>query len=174
MDAQYDYGCAFCMSTSEDRHARMLEKAAAGLEAIVPRKLRMRRAGGESTEESVVLFPGYIFFRATADALLTGTAFELSGVHILRDSEGLWKLRGADRLFAEEFFRIGGTIGFSKVTFDDNQRIRIISGIFKGCEGEVRRVNRRARTMEIGVKLQDKLFTAWLGYEEVEEIKEEK
>lgn len=162
------YGCLFCRTGREQRVISELEAAHPDIELIFARKLRRRRQGGASVEETVPLFPGYLFFRCDSafDAVQLARGEDV--YRLLCDSEGCWRLRGSDLLLARELFRTDGVVGFSKAWYEGD-RIRVADGLLKAYEGRIVRVNRRAQTAQIAFGMDGREITAWLGFELIEE-----
>lgn len=166
-----EYGCIFCITGREFAVAQRLEKAIPGLKAISPVKLRYRRMDGVAHEERVILFPGYVFFEVQA-----GSDVEIRTIYIdqdvfkvlyVDDEKKDWRLVDPDKSVAKQFFDMNGVIGFSEAYFDEGDRIHIVKGFLKEHEGKIRRVNRRARTVQITLVIGNKNATVWLGYEEI-------
>lgn len=167
-----EYGCIFCVTGREFAVAQRIEKAIPGLKAISPVKLRYRRMDGVAHEEKVILFPGYVFFEVQS-----GSNVEIRTIYndqdVLKvlyvdDEKKDWRLVGADRQIAERLFAVGGVAGFSEAKFDEGGSIHITNGFLKGQEARIRRVNRRAKTVEISLLIGGKAITIWLGYEEID------
>ena len=166
-----EYGCIFCITGREFAVAQRLEKAIPGLKAISPVKLRYRRMDGVAHEEKVILFPGYVFFEVQA-----GSDIEIRTIYIdqdvlkvlfVDDEKKDWRLGDPDKSIAKQFFDMNGVIGFSEAYFDEGDRIHIVKGFLKEHEGKIRRVNRRAKTVQIDLVIGNKNATIWLGYEEI-------
>lgn len=161
------YGCLFGLTGDEDAVIRALVDRHPGVEAISPKRVRIRRAGGVGTEEQVTLFPGYVFFRVrAADPDFTPKVWRLPA-RLLTYDDGVWQLHGADAQIAQAFFEAGGVVKLSTAYYEGD-RIRILDGFLKNYEGSIARVNHRARTAEIKVQFQDKTLSLWLGFELVE------
>lgn len=165
-----EYGIVFCVTGKELGVAQRLEKKITGLNAISPVKLRYRRMGGVAHKEEAILFPGYVFIRATRyvksmDILQDRDVLKL----LYTESEGKeWHLSGRDRIIVETFFRINGVIGLSSAYFDERGRIRVTDGFLKQHDGQILRVNKRAKTAEICVEIGGRAFDLWLGFEETD------
>ena len=166
-----EYGCIFCITGREFAVAQRLEKTIPGLKAISPVKLRYRRMEGVAHEERVILFPGYVFFEVQA-----GSDVEIRTIYIdqdvfkvlyVDDEKKDWRLVDPDKSIAKQFFDMNGVIGFSEAYFDEGDRIHIVKGFLKEHEGKIRRVNRRAKTVQIDLVIGNKNATVWLGYEEI-------
>lgn len=161
------YGCLFCRTGKEKRIAAEIEAEGSGVRAIFAEKLRRRRQGGSSIEESVPLFPGYLFFRTDPEYDAQPLARKTDVYRLLRDSEGIWHLRGEDLILARELFEQNGVVGFSKAYFEGD-RIRITDGLLKTYEGQIIRVNRRTQTAQIALGMGGREVTVWLGFELIE------
>lgn len=165
------YGCLFCSTGREKATAAELKRRYTDLEVLVPMKIRIWRHRGESREEQVVLFPGYIFFRARQGFDGFGLS-KIDSVHkVLKSQENDWQLVGTDRIIVENFFETNGVIGLSKAYFEGDS-IRIAEGYLKPYEGQILRVNRRAKTVQINYRFRDTEMLHWFGYEEIENISE--
>lgn len=159
-----EYGCLFCRTGKEQEVAKKLEFEFPGLKAVVPRKTRYRRSHGIAKEEEVILFPGYVFFECSSDKGLRDLTKNTDVYRILTDGKGSWFLLGTDRLIAQRMIEIEGKIGISQAYYVGG-RIKIIDGFLKNYEGSIIRVNHRAKTAQIQVKLDGRIFTLWVGFE---------
>lgn len=161
---QVNYGCLFCKAGCEQRVARELMENKPHLEAIAPVRLRYHR--GKQTDEQDILFPGYVFIRTDMDCNLPLEIEHRYVYRVLCNAERDWRLYGADALIAEEMFRAGGVIGYSRVYYE-NRRIRIREGFLKDYEGSITRVNRRMRTAEVALTFCKREMRIWVGFEEI-------
>lgn len=166
-----EYGCIFCFTGREFAVAQRLKKAIPGLKAISPVKLRYRRMEGVAHEERVILFPGYVFFEVPS-----GSDVEIRTIYndqdVLKvlyvdDEKKDWRLVDPDKSIAKQFFDMNGVIGFSEAYFDEGDRIHIVNGYLKNYDGQIKRVNKRAKTVEISMIIGEKKLDIWLGYENV-------
>lgn len=166
----HNYGCFHCMAGKEESALQQLNRLSDGVVGNVPTKLRYRRSAGQAVEESVILFPGYVFVRVDGDIEaddFRDMARRVSNARLLTDMDGKWPLQAADAMIAKTFFDQQGAIGFSRAYYEGD-RIRVVEGFLKAYEGRITRVNHRARTAEITLVIQDKVFKAWLGFELIE------
>ena len=165
---QLKYGCISCRTGCEDRLTREISEKYQDMRVIFPKKKRVRRMGGTAIEEETGLFPGYVFFSTRAEELdLRDIFLKDYAYKLLKNPDGDWPLRGSDRRFAEMVFAEGGVIGFSRA-FYEGDRIRVAEGFLKNYEGNIVRLNKRAKTAEIQIELHGRIVTMWLGYELLE------
>lgn len=168
---KYAYGCLFCKSGMEKHLAQKLAIRCPQAEFIIPEKTRIRRKSHEAIEETVILFPGYIFMRTSAD-FDAYEALNIANVYrVLADSEKDWRLRGADCKLAESLFELGGRIGLSTAYYIGD-RIRIVDGFLKEYQGEILRVNRRKKTAQVRLFIEEKEMLVWLGFELIDQTSE--
>jgi len=101
------------------------------------------------------LFPGYVFMEtAGLDERSIELLKKVSGFyHFLFDNASPQKLQGSDLDYFKTFRKSGELLGLSKVKFDENQRIVIISGPLKGFEGNIIRVNRRCKRVTVEINM---------------------
>ena len=171
------YGCVFCRTGKEESFASTITETFPNMETIVAKKMRVIRKGRDSVEEAVILFPGYVFFRMEVDETRARKAFPIEFQQIYRWSDtyrlltnvdGDWQLMGSDLQMDQRLFDEGGTVGFSKVFFDEGNRVRVLEGFLKDYEGNIVRVDKRHRAVQVRVDFQGKTVTMWLGYEVIE------
>lgn len=169
LDLPYRYGCLFCRVGAEADVVEAVSERLAGVEAVRLVKARQRFTAGQAREETVSLLPGYVFVRAPADYPLVYRA-RLQGVYrVLCDTEGRWQLEGSDAEFARKVFQAQGVIGLSQAYFEGD-RIRVCGGFLQGYEGNILRVNKRRKTVQIRITLDQRETTVWLGYELMEQL----
>ena len=139
----------FAVQVRTGREARYLHHArrAAGEEASLlwPRRsLRIRRAGIWSDSLAPV-FPGYLFVRAPRISEdLFSTLRSVPGfLRFLPSNDRIQPLSPGDQQLLSHFLSFGEILDRSLVCFDENKRIRVISGPLKGLEGRIIRVDRR-------------------------------
>ena len=185
-------GCFFCRSGTETEIVQRFRNEFPDSRAIFPTYTRYRRTKDGAFEEHVPLLPGYVFFEmeivegtipsarngASAQRSMDAEIVLLNFCHtahvlkLLRYTNQDWRLHGSDDTFAKVLFEAEGNIDTSQAYFDEGDRIRILSGFLKDYEGSITRVNRKNRTVEVCVDLQDKKVTMKLGYELVSAVKE--
>lgn len=162
-------GCLFCRSGAEDRIISELKISHPGINALSPKKIRIRRYGGMAVEEQVTLFPGYIFFNSTGDTEFRGILSKQDVYRLLTYPNGDWNLRGDDRAIAEMMFNHNGVIGLSKA-FYEGDSVHIADGALKDLEGSIIKLNKRAKTAQVKIEFAGKNLILWLGYEIIDPV----
>ncbi len=139
-----------------------------GVEVLFPRRKMEHLKGGRRTQVEVALFPGYVFLRAEQglppslyDQIRTIPGF----THFLRQGGEISEVKGRDLDLLRHFLKFGEITPTSQVTFDENHRIRVISGPMEGLEGQIIHVDRRKRRAKIRLDFDHGVFTITLGFE---------
>ena len=160
----------FCRTGGEMFAAETMMLQDPEIQTVVPVKKRIRRTKNGLQEENVILFPGYVFFRADED-FLTHVKDREFIYRILRTEANDWRLQGRDLALVSQFFENNGVIELSKAYYEGD-RIRITEGFMKNFEGQIVRVNHRNKTAEIQIDFIGRQATLWLGFELVEHAEE--
>ena len=130
------------------------------------RKLTIRKNGVEKESLSPI-FPGYLFFEAeklTPDIqwiLRRTTGF----VRFLKNNQNIEPIEGSDKELLLHFLHFGEIVEKSSVWFDENKKIRVLSGPMKGMEGRILKVDRRKKRAKISLSLYKESFTIDFGFE---------
>jgi len=163
-DEKLEFGCIFCRTGSELHVAEDIENSHPGICAFAPRRLRKRHMVCGNLQEAVILFPGYVFIAAPADYPAARLMENRHCYRLLHAEGGGWQLRGADRDLARMMYENHGIVGISQAYYEGG-RIRIADGFLRGREGEIIRVNRRAQTAQVRLRILDRTLLAWVGFE---------
>ena len=111
------------------------------------------------------LFPGYVFWETES---LDGFSLVQKGrgfVKILQNNTEPLALTDEDVELIRSFLKYGTIMPIVRVTFDVNDRIQILDGIFKGQEGLIKAVNRRNKRVNFEVELMNGVRVIGLTYE---------
>jgi len=130
------------------------------------RRLTIRRRGIR-LDTLAPIFPGYIFVSAEniSDELFRFVR-DLPGFYrFLESNDRIRALSGRDEEIVTHFIRFGDVIGKSAVTFDENQRIRVISGPLEGLEGAIVKVDKRKQRAKVRLDLYNESFLVDFGFE---------
>jgi transcriptional antiterminator NusG len=133
------------------------------------RALRIRRKG-EWKDSVAAIFPGYLFLQAeSVEPVLYGALKRISGfLRFLKDNQHIEPLNARDREILMHFLSYGEVVQRSKVYFDRNNRIRVISGPLRGMEGRVVKVDRRKGRARIRLELYEDSFLIDFGFDSLE------
>jgi transcriptional antiterminator NusG len=133
------------------------------------RALRIRRQG--TWKDSVAsIFPGYLFLQSESlSPPLFGALKRISGfIRYLKDNQHVEPLNARDREILLHFLAYGEVLQRSRVYFDEDNRIRVISGPLKGMEGRVVKVDRRKGRARIRLELYEDSFLIDFGFDSLE------
>lgn len=133
------------------------------------RKLRMRR-GGKWIESVASIFPGYLFLET--DQITPGHYLRLSSVpgflRFLASNDNIVPLSPSDQRIVRHFLSFGSVVGTSRVMFDENNRIKVMSGPLKGLDGKIAKVDRRKQRAKVRLDLFQDSFLVDFGFENIE------
>ncbi len=131
------------------------------------RKMPVRRRGVMKSELQPV-FPGYVFLEVEAE-LSTELYWSLRTTpgffRFLPENTLAKPLEGRDLAMLRHFLSFGPVAESSKVTFDEQDRIQVISGPLKGLEGRIIKVDKRKGRAKIKLDLYDESFLIDLAFE---------
>jgi transcriptional antiterminator NusG len=141
-----------------------------GLRIWWPRRsLRIRRKG--AWQESLAsIFPGYLFVQADSIPPETFRALQSTSgfVRFLPSNDEILPLDRKDQEILTHFLSFGELVDRSVVVFDENSRIRVISGPLMGLEGQITRVDRRKGRAKVKLELYNDSFSVDFGFEMLE------
>lgn len=139
-----------------------------GVTLVYPRRQMQHLKRGKRVMTEVALFPGYVFLSSDEglDAELYAQVKALPGfTHFLRQGPQVSEVRGKDLVLLKHFLKFGEVAPTSQVIYDENQRIRVLSGPMEGLEGSIVHVDKRKRRAKIRLDFDHGTFTVTLGFE---------
>ena len=154
---------------NEARFVILAERTLAGSDVrlLWPRRsLRIRRAG--IWRDAVApIFPSYVFLQAPAvDPGLYAELKRTPGfVRFLPSNESIAPLEQKDQGLLSHFLSFGEVVQKSTAIFDENKRIRVISGPLKNLEGFIVRVDRRKGRARVRLEMYEDSFEVDFGFE---------
>ena len=159
--------CLFCKGGQEQNVMRMLEEQGAKPLAPLAVHLRPGTKGQERTRQR--LLPGYVFFEQGEEPDWMGIIRFSSVLRVLHYQDETPGLRGADLSFVRWLEAHEGLIDVSEVV-KVGTKIAFVSGPLVGMEGQVLKVNKGRRLVQISVGDGEGLFHAiWCSIEYVQE-----
>ncbi len=157
---------------SEDRFVRGARgRTEIGGSALVWPRRRLRiRKGGTWRDSISPVFPGYLFVRTDgADGALLQCLRTLPGfIRFLPDNASVHPLDQRDAATLSSLIACGGVVDRSLVTFDEERRIRVVSGPLRGMEGMIVAVDRRKGRARVRLALYEDSFEVDFGFQSLE------
>jgi transcriptional antiterminator NusG len=144
---------------------RML--ASVGARLLWPRRsLRIRRAGVWRDSISPI-FPSYVFLQSpdVDPDLYAGLKRTAGFVRFLPSNDAIAPLEAKDQSLLSHFLSFGEVVQKSIVAFDENRRVRVISGPLKNLEGMIVRVDRRKGRARVRLEMYEDSFEVDFGFE---------
>lgn len=139
-----------------------------GLTVVFPRRKMEHLKAGKRISAEVALFPGYVFLRSEV-SLTPELYVQIKRVpgftHFLKQDGLLSEVRGRDLELLSHFLKFGEVTPKSQVIFDENQRIKVLSGPMEGLEGQIIHVDKRKRRAKILLNFDHGTFTVTLAFE---------
>ncbi len=134
---------------------------------VFPRRAITIRRKGATRRVQQPVFPGYVFLETeTIRGELYWHLRTTSGFfRFLPENAGPLPLEGKDLSTIKHFMSFGDVAGPSRVSFDENDRIRVLEGPLKGLEGRIIKVDKRKCRARVALDLYDESFPVDLTFE---------
>ncbi len=138
------------------------------------RVMRIRKRGKWRKDLSSI-YPGYLFLHIEKLSIeLIGAIRHTKGfIKFLKDNRDIQPLSRRDSEIVSHFLRFGEIAEQSLVTFDENSKVRVISGPLQGLEGKIVKINKRKGRAKVRLHLYENVFTVDLSFEILSESKGE-
>ncbi|TXT47178.1 MAG: transcriptional antiterminator NusG [Spirochaetes bacterium] len=160
------------MTGQEDAYIELYDKTFGGVRLHAIKKTILSRKKGKVARVTSMMFPGYLFFQCDQEyppsLVVRGLKRTRNFVRILPATNGIKPLSERDSTIIRHLVSYGQTIGTSLVTFDENNRIKVIQGPLAGLEGMIVKVDRRKRRAKVRLDLNNSPITFDLGFEMLE------
>ena len=133
------------------------------------RELNLRR-GGRVVPSKLPVFPGYVFLELDDDEDIYRHQWAFRRTRgfyrFLRSNQDIAPLQNRDLELVLHFIReVGPLAGISKVYFDENARIVVISGPLAGLEGRIIKADKRKGRAKVKLDLYGDSFCIDLAFE---------
>ena len=156
----------------EQQYLAAARRSLEGTEArlLWPRRsLRIRRAG-KWQESLAPIFSSYVFLQAPdVGPDLYATLKRHAGfVRFLLSNDNIVALDKKDQDLLSHFLSFGEIVQKSTAYFDENKRIRVVSGPLKNLEGLIVRVDRRKGRARVRLEMYENSFEVDFGFEALE------
>ncbi len=135
---------------------------------IFPERLMKIRRQGKNTTELQPLFAGYVFLEledAVSLELFQLLRHQQYFFRFLKSNQEIVPLRDNDLAILQHFISLGVTALPSKVFFDENDKISVISGPLKGLEGNIIKVDKRKHRAKVQVEFAESQITFDLSFD---------
>ena len=162
--------CLFCKAGQEQNVIRMLQER--GARPLAPMAVHFQPGERGLEKARRRLLPGYVFFEQADAPDWPGIVRHSAVLRVLHYQDETPELRDADLAFVRWLKVHEGLIDVSEVV-KVGTRIAFVSGPLVGMEGQVLKVNKGRRQVQIAVGDEGNLFHAiWCSIEYVQEKKE--
>jgi len=136
------------------------------------RKIADQKKQGRIKTNLSSLFPGYLFIESTN--ILTEVILSIKSItgfmRFLRDNQHIDPLSMQDQDLIRYFLSFGEVVGKSKAYFDEQNRIRVVSGPLQGLEGSIVKVDRRKKRVKVKLDLYKDAILINLDFELITDI----
>ena len=163
----------------EEKYMRLFRAQNPGitLPLYFPQRALDIRRGGRIIPSKLAIFPGYIFFELNEYENIQSFQWAFRRTEgfyrFLRSNQDIKPLQNRDLELVLHFIKeVGPLAGKSKVYFDDNSRIVVISGPLSGLEGRIVKADKRKGRAKVKLDLYDDSFCIDLAFEVLVQGKE--
>jgi len=164
------------MTGCEDFYIELFSKTREDQPLYSIKKKMTSRKKGKTVILTNSIFPGYIFFQCPGERpsaeLISSLKRVRTFTRFLPASDNIKPLNDRDAEIIRHLLSFGKELGPSLVTFDENNRIKVIKGPLFGMEGKIIKVDRRKRRAKIRLEMNDSPMTFDLAFDVIEAIKE--
>ena len=162
-------------NNAEERFISLFQERnpALALALYFPRRVLPERRGGETAFRCAPVFPGYLFVGLNDEGkrVLAMEALRIieNFFRFLPTNGAAMPLSGRDLEIVLHFIKHDeSAAGISRVYFDMNERIVVLSGALKGLEGRIIKVDRRKRRAKVKLDLYSTSFSVDLAFETID------
>ena len=163
----------------EEKYIRLFRAQHPGISVPIyfPQRALDIRRKGKTVPSKMAIFPGYIFLELSDDddILRYHWAFRRTDgfFRFLRSNRDIAPLQHRDLELLLHFIKkVGPLAGKSKVYFDENSRIVVVSGPLSGLEGRIVKADKRKGRAKIRLDLYGDSFCIDLAFEVLEQTGE--
>ena len=141
-----------------------------GFPLYFPQRALDIRRGGRITPAKLAVFPGYVFLEMDENENIHQYQWAFRRTEgfyrFLRSNQDIAPLQNRDLELVLHFIReVGPLAGKSKVYFDENSRIVVISGPLAGLEGRIVKADKRKGRAKIKLDIYGDSFCIDLAFE---------
>lgn len=158
-----DYYCISVIG-DEEKFSERVQRKILGIRTIVFKK-KMRLKKGKQYEER--LFPGYVFLETDREIDVCAFRKIIGFCRFLPETKDAHRILGNDLEIIKKLLFYGTVMDEVPVMFDENDKVVILSGPFKGLDGHVVAVNKRNHRLNVQLDFMNGMKLLGLTYKEV-------
>jgi transcriptional antiterminator NusG len=162
--------CVFCETGREAKVQEALCKLGFRIIPAVAKRAVFKRK--KETMELRPLVPGYVFFQYDCEPEWKQVCRLKYVYYTLKYSDNSKALRGKDLEFVRWIMRRGSALEISKAV-RVGTKVKIIDGPLKEWEGNIIKLNSRAKCAEVKIDTEGIIHTVWLSFEVINVIEKE-
>jgi transcriptional antiterminator NusG len=139
---------------------------------IWPRRSLEIKKKGIAAEKISSLYPGYLIWETTDKSYKHASQLRKIPLFLkfLRNNNDILPLISREREVFRQLILYGEIIGKSNVYFDDENRIKVLSGPLKLLEGDIVKVDKRKKRAKVKLSLHGKSILVDLAFEVMENL----
>ena len=160
----------------EEKYKQRAESVLKGIEArlLWPRRnLRIRRRG-QWIDTVAPIFPSYVFLETEEVTPYLYNSFrKIPGFYrFLQSNKNITPLSNEDKEILMHFLGFGEVVDKSFVIFDENKKIKVVSGPLTTLEGLIVKVDRRKGRAKVKLDFYKNSYLIDFGFEALDNIEE--
>lgn len=135
-----------------------------------PRRILYIKKGGIEKKVEAPVFPSYIFLAFNNLSIpLRLRIHKMAYIYrFLPNNQNPVPLSGSDLAILRHFLSFGTVAAPSQVYFNNDMRICVVSGVLKGLEGNIIKVDKRKRRAKVRLDMCTDSFTVDLAFDVIE------
>jgi len=163
---------------SEEKFIRLIKSKLPDEDFIIhfPKRQLNIRKNGKMRYSTLAVFPGYVFVETSDIENIINCQWDFRRTEgffrFLKSNHNITPLANNDLEIVLHFINIAGSVaGISKVSFNEDSQIIVISGPLSGLEGKIVKVDKRKGRAKIKLNLYEDSFTIDLAFETISSLK---
>lgn len=163
------YYCLFCLQRRVTVIETILQNYMPSARIISPKWIQLKWVKGTAFEEDHALFPGYLFIYTDEQITDFRSIMTIEGViRFLGSRDDGFLLHNEDLRFAQMLAECEGRIGNFKV-YQVGDRIHLAKGVLAGFDGQIVKVDRHRRRLQVEFGFDNAIRRITVGYEMLEQ-----
>lgn len=160
----------------EDKFLKLWESQNRAMDIKVywPKREMIIRRQGKNIKTTVPVFPGYVFVEA--EKIDNSTFYDFRRVpyflRFLKDNQNIIPLPDSEQRVIFQLTKFGRIIGRSTVTYNENDKIKVLDGPLKGLEGLIVKVDKRKKRVKVRLNMYEDSFLVDFAFDLIQEKEE--